>query len=59
MQNPLNNGSISWNNWSYLQHEKAFEAFKNINVSSMRFIPVSHNTLMGIIRRQKAKVIIN
>ena len=59
MLNPLNNGSISWNNWSYLQHEKAFEAFKDINVNSMRFIPVGRKKLDGIIRRQKAKGIIN
>ncbi len=69
MTNPLNNGSISWNNWSYLQHKKAFGAFAEwdkhthqfvpIKVHLMSFIPVSQAKLDGIIRRQKAKGIIN
>lgn len=46
------------NNWTYLSHEKVFDAFKDINVNSMRFIPVGQGKLNGIILRQIRKGII-
>ena len=60
----MNNGSISWNNISFLSHNRVFgKSLEGVTLYEFTQMlgfkkPVSDTKLDGIIRRQRAKGII-